>query len=159
MFSIAALYKDEEHTIPQGNKDSLDRGFIEDMNRQNIRQPVIRGSDDYVKQLLYANTKHHYNLPFANNSCIISFSSLQWPQDPASHGPHLFVNSLNSLLFSQVGLHDWDMVRTMIRINTSHIIDVNCRKLSHRVYFHEQFQTNQGKPSYMHAAARAIRSH
>lgn len=59
--------------------------------------PVIRGSDDY------------------------------WPLDTASHGPHLYANALNSLLFSHVALHDWDM-----------------------------FQSNMGRTSSMHAAARAL---
>ena len=59
--------------------------------------PVIRGSDDF------------------------------WPNDDASHGPHLYANAMNSLLMSRIGVHDWDM-----------------------------FQTNLGKPSAMHACARAI---
>ena len=60
-------------------------------------RPVVRGSDDF------------------------------WPADPASHGPHLYANAVNSLLFSHVGLHDWDM-----------------------------FQTALGRTSVMHAAARAV---
>jgi len=60
-------------------------------------RPVVRGSDDY------------------------------WPNDPASHGPHLFANAMNSMLISHVGLQDWDM-----------------------------FRTDFGRTSHMHAAARAI---
>jgi hypothetical protein len=59
--------------------------------------PVIRGSDDF------------------------------WPLEDASHGPHLFINSLNSLFFPHLGLHDWDM-----------------------------FQTDLGRSSALHAASRAI---
>jgi raffinose synthase len=40
-------------------------------------RPVIRGSDDF------------------------------WPFDPASHGPHLYANAVNSLLISNIGIHDW----------------------------------------------------
>eukprot|EP01041_Mallomonas_annulata_P000312 gene312-570_t len=60
-------------------------------------RPVVRGSDDY------------------------------WPKDAASHGPHLYANTMNSLLLSHVGLQDWDM-----------------------------FQSGHGRTSQMHAAARAI---
>lgn len=39
--------------------------------------PIIRGSDDF------------------------------WPEDSASHGPHLYANAMNSLLFTHIGVHDW----------------------------------------------------
>jgi len=60
-------------------------------------RPVVRGSDDY------------------------------WPKDAASHGPHLYANTMNALLLSHIGLQDWDM-----------------------------FRTDGGRTSHMHAAARAI---
>jgi hypothetical protein len=40
-------------------------------------KPIVRGSDDF------------------------------WPFDAASHGPHLYANAINSILFSNIGLHDW----------------------------------------------------
>lgn len=59
--------------------------------------PVVRGSDDF------------------------------WPEQAASHTPHLVANAYNSLLLSFIGLQDWDM-----------------------------FQSCLGAPSAMHAAVRAI---
>eukprot|EP00981_Chlorochromonas_danica_P007777 scaffold1882_cov163-Ochromonas_danica.AAC.8 len=59
--------------------------------------PVVRGSDDF------------------------------WPEQTASHTPHLVANAYNALLLSFIGLQDWDM-----------------------------FQSSLGAPSAMHAAARAI---
>lgn len=40
-------------------------------------RPIIRGSDDF------------------------------WPFDAASHGPHIYANTMNAILFSNIGLHDW----------------------------------------------------
>jgi hypothetical protein len=58
---------------------------------------------------------------------VIRGSDDFWPAEEASHGPHLYANAMNSLLISNLGLHDWDM-----------------------------FQSGLGKPSAMHAASRAI---
>ena len=58
---------------------------------------------------------------------VIRGSDDFWPNEEASHGPHLYANAMNSLFISHIGLHDWDM-----------------------------FQSGLGKPSAMHAASRAI---
>ena len=63
----------------------------------HLLRPLIRGSDDF------------------------------WPRILPAQGPHIFVNTLNSLLMSEIGLHDWDM-----------------------------FASNIGPSSEMHAASRAI---
>ena len=58
---------------------------------------------------------------------VIRGSDDFWPNEEASHGPHLYANAMNSLFISHIGLHDWDM-----------------------------FKSDLGKPSAMHAASRAI---
>lgn len=71
-------------------------------------RPVVRGSDDY------------------------------WPGDPASHGPHLYSNALSSLVFSSIGLHDWDMFQTTGDGRRSSLF------------------SSSSSSSSMHAASRAI---
>jgi len=50
-----------------------------------------------------------------------------WPGEGRSHAPHVYINTMNMLFFSKLGIADWDM-----------------------------FVTNMGPISHMHAAARAI---
>lgn len=70
---------------------------LQDDASTHLLRPLVRGSDDF------------------------------WPRIPAAQGPHIFVNTLNSMLMSEIGLHDWDM-----------------------------FASNIGPSSEMHAASRAI---
>ncbi|CAN0546774.1 unnamed protein product, partial [Ectocarpus sp. 12 AP-2014] len=60
---------------------------------------------------------------------VIRGSDDFYPREDLSHGPHLYSNSFNALLLSNLGVQDWDM-----------------------------FQTGLGgsNPSWFHAAARAI---
>lgn len=70
---------------------------LEEDRSTHCLRPLIRGSDDF------------------------------WPTRAASMGPHIYTNAMNSLLISEIGLHDWDM-----------------------------FMTSMGAPSRMHGVARAI---
>ena len=110
LLSLAALYDIFDNTlddeggfnvhndISRRNKTQTQtRTHTEENNWRARHTPVIRGSDDF------------------------------WPLDGASHGPHLYVNALNSLLLSQIAVQDWDM-----------------------------FQSSLGNTSRMHACARAV---
>ena len=118
------------------------RSIKDNNNNDGRRLPVLRGSDDF------------------------------WPTAPASHGPHLYANAMNALFLSHMALHDW----CSSLVITYKLLALCSRLLSisysigflsepslaflflnldscHR---RDMFQSNLGKPSEMHAAARAI---
>ena len=114
LLSLAALYDSLDHT--------LDDGGGHNNNNYNIRRSKTR-----THTRTSAHTQIEENNWRARQAPVIRGSDDFWPLDGASHGPHLYVNALNSLLLSQIAVQDWDM-----------------------------FQSSLGKTSYMHACARAV---
>lgn len=43
---------------------------------------------------------------------VIRGSDDFYPREDLSHGPHLYSNSFNALLLSNLGVQDWDMFQT-----------------------------------------------
>ena len=88
IWSVAALYPNI-HEYEQDNCIQCELqnnvNSYDSMYAVNLQQPVFRGSDDF------------------------------WPNDPASHGPHLFANALNSLLLTNIGLQDWDAFQSILK--------------------------------------------
>lgn len=107
LLSILALYtsppslcKAPAAPVPVGDGAGAGAGagVVDSRGGSSAAVSVVRGSDDF------------------------------YPTEPLSHGPHIFVNAINSLLMSYVGLHDWDMFQSAMA----------------------------GRHAVMHAAARAI---
>jgi len=61
-----------------------------------------------------ADTKSSSNMP------LVRCSDDYWPGADSSHGPHIWVNAINSLFFSCLGVADFDMFQTNLPTSGMH---------------------------------------
>jgi hypothetical protein len=110
--AIAALYDDDDDDDENDDIDDDDDDDDDDDGRhskQNILNETPKETDQASHP--YSNSHHHPDktprTSFQSNknhkgTAVVRGSDDYWPMDEASHGPHLFVNAMNSLLFANV---------------------------------------------------------